>query len=70
MALPLDQMTVAEKLQTMERLWDDLCRAAPPVSSPAWHQHVLSDRATRVTNGTAGFADWEDAKRRIRAKTS
>ena len=25
-ALPLDRMTVAEKLETLEALWDDLCR--------------------------------------------
>ena len=67
--LPLDRMTVAEKLQTMESLWDDLCRASADVPSPPWHQRVLSERERQVEVGTAGFADWEDAKQRIRAST-
>ena len=29
--LPLDKMSVAEKIQAMESLWDDLCRKADAV---------------------------------------
>ncbi len=33
-ALPLDKMTIEDKLAAMEQLWDDLCRnpeSVPPV---------------------------------------
>ena len=31
--IPLDKMSVEEKIQAMESLWDDLCRKAGGVSS-------------------------------------
>jgi hypothetical protein len=50
-ALPLDKMTVAEKLEAMEQLWDDLCRAPEEVPSPAWHAEVLAEREQRLHEG-------------------
>ena len=43
-ALPLDQMTAAEKLPAMELLWDDLCSYPEDIPSPAWHAEVLRPR--------------------------
>src|SRR4051794_29496975 len=43
-ALPLDRMSVEEKIQAMESLWDDLCNRAGGVVSPAWHENVLAER--------------------------
>ena len=47
-ALPLDRMTTAEKLQTMEELWDDLCRnpQGAAVTGVAWSRLGLT-RGTR-----------------------
>jgi hypothetical protein len=42
--LPLDKMTICEKLVEMERLWDDLCRDPESVPSPSWHEGVLVER--------------------------
>jgi len=42
--LPLDQMTVEEKLHLMEILWDDLSRMPEQTPSPAWHAEVLAER--------------------------
>ena len=61
-ALPLDKMTVAEKLQAMEELWADLSRDEN-FESPAWHQDVLQERA-----GQKSFVDWETAKEQLRAR--
>ena len=61
-ALPLNQMTVAEKLQAMEELWADLSRDEN-LESPAWHEQILSTRA-QETN----FVDWETAKKQLRAR--
>ncbi len=60
--LPLDKMTVAEKLQAMEDLWADLSRDET-FESPAWHQDVLRERA-----GQNDFMDWETAKAQLRAR--
>lgn len=64
--IPLEHMTLEEKLQTMETLWDDLCRKNSDISSPSWHQDVLSERATALQNGNEKFIDWETAKKNIR----
>jgi len=59
-------MTIAEKLQALESIWDDLCQTPDNVSSPAWHGEILRRRDQRVTDGSAQFTDWSQAKREIR----
>ena len=68
--LPLEKMTVEEKLQAMESLWDDLCGKAGTVSSPAWHEDVLAERDAMQKRGDDQFEDWEAAKGNIRTKAS
>lgn len=62
----LDRLSTAEKISTMEYLWDDLCRHADEVPSPAWHGEVLAQRALSVAEGSATYRDWEAEKTRIR----
>ena len=66
LALNLDQMTVADKLATMERLWEDLGRTPEAVPSPAWHREFLLARETRISEGKSVFAPLEEVKERIR----
>lgn len=68
-ALPLERMTVEEKLEVMEDIWVDLLRSRETLPSPAWHADVLKARERRVREGVSVFGDWEDAKRRIRERT-
>jgi hypothetical protein len=68
--LPLDQMTPAEKLRTMEALWADLIRSEADVPSPAWHEQVLKEREERVRAGQESFMDWEDTKKQLRDRRS
>ena len=69
-SIPLEKMSVEEKLQAMESLWDDLCRKANGVASPAWHGDFLAEREATQKRGEDGFEDWEAAKRNIRSKIS
>jgi hypothetical protein len=66
MNLNLEEMTTEEKLQTMEILWDDICRIIPDFSSPSWHEDVLKDREQRIMDGKDKFVDWDQAKKDIR----
>jgi hypothetical protein len=66
MNLKLKEMTTEEKLQTMEILWDDICRIIPDFSSPSWHEDVLKDREQRILDGKDKFVDWDQAKKDIR----
>lgn len=65
-AIKLEQMTTADKISTMEYLWDDLCRHASESLSPAWHGELLVQREDAVTVGESQFLDWEQAKKKIR----
>lgn len=64
--LPLDQMTVAEKLSLMEMLWDDLTNRGSSIQSPAWHGEVLGERQAHLESGASTVSDWSEAKDRIR----
>jgi hypothetical protein len=66
--LPLDRMTIAEKLREMEALWADLSRNEAQFESTAWHGDVLRERAERVKEGKDIFMDWESAKKQLRDK--
>ena len=64
-SLPLEKMSVEEKLQAMESIWDDLCDQADSLASPDWHGEVLADREA-VLQGGDEFIDWETAKQNIK----
>ena len=66
--LPLAQMTVAEKLHTLELLWSDLCRDESQIPAPQWHKDLLDRREQLVAEGKAHFEDWETAKQWIAAQ--
>jgi hypothetical protein len=67
--LPLDKMTVAEKLLAMECLWDDLSCNAQEAPSPTWHADVLAKRERQVAEGNMSFIGLDEAKERIREAT-
>jgi hypothetical protein len=67
--LPLDKMTIADKLRILEEVWDDLQRTAENVPSPAWHADVLRAREKRLQTGSSTFTDWDKAKNNIRDRT-
>ena len=64
-SLPLEKMSVEEKLRAMESLWDDLCDTAGSTLNPDWHEKVLAVRNTAVLAGEEDSCDWETAKRKI-----
>ena len=66
--LPMEEMTVTEKLQMMEELWSDLCCNQDQIPVPQWHKDILDRREELVKKGKATFVDWETAKKRIAAR--
>ena len=56
--IPLDRMTVAEKVQLLEAIWDSLCRQTGDVQSPDWHREDLDERRRRLESGQATIASW------------
>ena len=68
--LPLNEMSVEEKLQTMEELWQSLSVDPAAIKSPAWHEEELAERERKIESGEAKFVEWEKAKADIRRRTS
>ena len=52
----------------MERLWAELSRRPGDIPTPDWHGGVLAEREAAVREGITVFADWEDAKKRLRER--
>ncbi len=63
--LPLTEMTVDEKLEAMELLWEDLSKNPGDIPSPDWHGNILKERQQGIENGTEKFLDWEDVKKEL-----
>jgi hypothetical protein len=64
-ALPLNEMTTADKLAVMELLWDDLSRTAEDIPTPAWHGEVLADRQREIDEGKGKFLPLEEFRQDI-----
>lgn len=64
--LTLEKMSVEEKIQAMEAIWDDLCERADSLASPTWHGDVLADRESGRQGGDDEAIDWETAKQNIK----
>lgn len=68
--LPLETMSLQEKLSAMEALWEDLASTPDALQSPTWHKDILDERHQRVAEGRSRFIEWETAKAEIRNKLS
>ncbi len=68
--LPLSELSMAQKLDLMEKLWADMTQDEKKLKSPAWHETVLKDREEAFETGKASVLDREEAKKRIKKKTS
>ena len=67
--IPLDTMTVEEKLRAVEDIWADLRRHPGDIPSPDWHRDVLNARERKRKDDSSVFEDWTIVKERIRKKT-
>ena len=64
--LPLERMSLAEKLKTMELLWADISKEPTVVPSPAWHREILNERRRLVSEDKLTFLDWDEAIAELR----
>jgi len=64
------EMSMTERLQALEQLWDAVCREEADLQSPAWHAEVLADRKARAARGEAQFLTLDQLKTRLRVARS
>ncbi len=58
----ISKMSVNERLQTMEALWDSLTHETKEIDSPDWHSEVLTQRQHKIENGDAEFISLDELK--------
>ena len=68
--LPLNEMSIEEKLQMIEAIWENLSAHPEAIESPPWHEDELRVREAQIESGDARFIDWDKAKAEIRRQTS
>lgn len=60
--ISIAELSVAEKLSLMERIWVDLEKKPSEIPSPKWHGDILAQRRQSIKNNESEFIDWADAK--------
>ena len=63
--IPLETLSVSEKIRLLESVWDSLCSKSGDVRSPEWHREVLETRKRRLEDGRATVLSWSQAKARL-----
>jgi len=67
--LPLEKMTIAEKMDVIDQIMADLSRNSGAVPAIEWHGAMLEKRAADIANGTDSFITLDAAEVRIRKNT-
>jgi putative addiction module component (TIGR02574 family) len=64
--LGIDQLSVDERIQLVEELWDDIAATVEARDIPESHKELLDRRiASHEADPRAGFS-WEEVKARLR----
>ncbi|HEY8902843.1 MAG TPA: addiction module protein [Chthoniobacterales bacterium] len=61
----IERMSVTERLQAIELLWTSVVASNATVSSPSWHQEVLSVRRAKVNSGEGRFLSISELRARL-----
>ena len=66
----IERMSIAERLDTIEEIWQSLHHNADQVPSPEWHRDLLTDRKARAERGEAKFLTLDQLRSRLRNSQS
>jgi hypothetical protein len=61
----LKRLSMSEKLQIMETLWEDMREKLEGAGIPEDFKKLLIERRKRVTDGTVNLSEWDDIKDKI-----
>jgi hypothetical protein len=51
----IKKMDLADRLQTMEAIWDSFLDDEAALESPEWHHDILEERKRKIESGKAEF---------------
>jgi putative addiction module component (TIGR02574 family) len=66
-SLGIDQLSVKERLELMDQIWDSLPEAVAPDDVPEWHKDVLAKRLAEAEANPGGGVPWRTALAAIRS---
>ena len=61
----ISQLSLREKLQIMQAIWEDLRGHVDQMGLPESHALTLDSRRNRVENGESKLLDWDQVKHAI-----
>ena len=62
----IQKMTPAERIHTMELLWDALLHEPADIEPPAWHGSIVAERMELMNAPEAEFYTLDQLKERFR----
>jgi putative addiction module component (TIGR02574 family) len=62
----LERLTVAERLQIVEDLWDSIARSDADMPVPKWQKDELERRKQNYLHNPALVQSWDAVKREVR----
>ena len=63
--LGVDRMTVSERLQLLDAIWDSIPDAPEALELPEWQREELTRRLAAADADPSGGVSWEDLKARL-----
>ena len=60
--IEIKKMSIIERLQAMEEIWDSLRYEEKEIESPKWHKDILESRRKKIKKGDAEFISLDDLK--------
>ena len=64
----IDRLSVRDRLDLIERIWDSLPVAVAPEEVPEWHKEVLAKRLAEAEANPGGGVPWREALAAIRSR--
>jgi putative addiction module component (TIGR02574 family) len=55
-------MSITERIQIMEALWDSLIYEDKEIESPEWHKTIIKERKANIASGSAKFISLKELK--------
>jgi putative addiction module component (TIGR02574 family) len=68
-ALDIDRLTVVQRLQLIELLWDSIPDSPDALPLPESHRQELERRLAAADAAPEAAIPWEDVKNRLRARS-
>jgi putative addiction module component (TIGR02574 family) len=60
-------LSIGEKLEIVESLWDQIAESPEALPIPDWHKDELDRRSESFESDPGAGIPWDEAKRRIRS---